>query len=628
LPETKSVVIGTGGHIDHGKTALVRALTGIDTDRLPEEKRRGITIDLGFASLDERTVEGQPLQMSFVDVPGHNLFIRNMLAGAGGIDCLMLVVSAVEGIKPQTEEHLAICALLGITHGLTVLTKADSVHEIRLAEVLQSTRRFLTGSFLSPERSPVVVASARTGQGLPEVRSKLIECAIRIPVRNPNTLVRLPLDRAFAMKGFGAVVTGTLQSGTILPGQTFSIEPGSKKVRVRGLQIHGRSEARAHAGSRVALNLAGVEASDVKRGDTLVESSTFEPVAIIDVEATILAGAPALKHRSIVRFHAFTSDVAATVSLIQAKSLEAGQTGIVRLKLGHGVVLAPGDRFVLRQCSPAITIGGGRVLDTHPLSGLFKAKRLDWLEQLKKSSIEEQLFLRIARRDKTGLLAEALVRETGMPRGAVDALAKSLAVKQMIVDVSGSLYLTTSAFAAASKDVLGKVGQAGLKRAELKQRAALEDDLFAFLIEKLTREQRLRVEGDLICPFSSRPQISAADAKKLATIADAYAAAGLAVPPPQEVAERLRISQPEMRRLITLLLRDKTLIKVGAGDLFVHRQVLSALQTRLRALSGQTMDVAAFKILTGLSRKYAIPLLEHLDSLHITRKHGESRLIL
>jgi selenocysteine-specific elongation factor len=299
-----SIVIGTAGHIDHGKTSLVCALTGIDTDRLPDEKRRGITIDLGFASLETKTHSDLSLRLSFVDVPGHHHFIRNMLAGAGGIDAVMLVISAEEGVKPQTEEHLAICEMLGIRAGLTVVTKIDRVSVDQLQRVCDSIRGFLSDTFLNTDRAPIVPVSAHSGQGLDQLRSELVSLAASVPARSSDTLPRLPIDRAFVMKGFGTVVTGTLLAGSFECGQTLTIEPENRTVRVRGIQVHGHTDQIAYGGSRVALNLVGIEASEIYRGQTVLETGTLAATDTIDIEVTMLPNTPTLKHgcRSFLRF--------------------------------------------------------------------------------------------------------------------------------------------------------------------------------------------------------------------------------------------------------------------------------------------------------------------------------------
>src|SRR3954451_3783054 len=348
--DVRSVVIGTAGHVDHGKTALVRRLTGVDTDRLPEEKRRGISIDLGFASVETTSPGGELVRLSFVDVPGHKLFIRNMLAGSGGVDCIMLVISAEEEVKPQTEEHLAICSLLGIKRGVAVLSKVDAISETQLERARASVKKFLRGSFLAG--APMLPVSAKTGLGVQDLLSELNALALQPCLRDPNAPPRIPVDRAFVLKGFGTVVTGTLQSGTVSQGQSLVALPKRHKIKVRGLQVHNKEQHQASAGSRVALNLSGVDLADIRRGDTLVSPGTFEAVREIDVELSLLHGSPALKDNAEVSFHAFTSSTTARVSLYESRALQPGENCLAKIKLSELVVLLPGDRFVLRQLSP------------------------------------------------------------------------------------------------------------------------------------------------------------------------------------------------------------------------------------------------------------------------------------
>jgi selenocysteine-specific elongation factor len=628
----KSVVIGTAGHIDHGKTTLVRALTGVDTDRLPEEKRRGITIDLGFASLDATAADNNPLRISFVDVPGHKLFIRNMLAGAGCVDAVLLVISAEEGVKPQTEEHLAICSLLGVCRGLTAITKVDAVSPDRLAEVSSEIRTFLRGTFLDENHASILPVSARTGQGLDDLRRELLLLTTKTTVANPHHLPRLPLDRAFVMKGFGTVVTGTLLAGEFHAGESLSLEPGSRSVRVRGMQTHGRPEEHVRSGSRVALNLAGIEVSEASRGQTLVAAETLTAVTTIDVEASLLPDAASLKHRSRVHFYAFTSETLATVSLYGYDSAEPGSQRFMRLRLHKPIVLVPGDRFVLRQSSPPATIGGGRVLDAHPLANLRKAKCLTWLEALKHASLEEQLRLRIARRGTAGLTMHKLMGETGLTQAALHRLIEPLVSSTRLVRIPEDVLLTGEAFASAAEGIVSRIKadtrSAGLGRSELKGQTGLSKEIFDFLIEKLVREQRLRLQDALVYASGTDRQFSDPDVKSLSAITTAYESAGLAVPSSSDVARTLNLKEAEMRRLMTLLLRDKVLVKLGTDGLYLHQSVLGTLRGRMRELRGQTLDVARFKQMTGLSRKYAIPLLEYLDRERVTRKDGDLRRVL
>jgi selenocysteine-specific elongation factor len=628
----KSVVIGTAGHIDHGKTMLVRALTGVDTDRLPEEKRRGITIDLGFASLDTAAADHSPLRISFVDVPGHKLFIRNMLAGAGCVDAVLLVISAEEGVKPQTEEHLAICSLLGICRGLTVITKVDAVSPGRLEEVRSAIGAFLKGTFLDGSHASILPVSAQTGEGLDALRRELSSLAMTSTINNPDHLPRLPLDRAFVMKGFGTVVTGTLLSGEFRVGDSLTLEPGSRSVRVRGMQTHGRPEEHAHPGSRVALNLAGIEVSEASRGQTLVAQETLTAVTTIDVEATLLSGSGSLKHRSRVHFHAFTSDSLATISLYGYDSAEPGTHRFMRLRLHKPVVLVPGDRFVLRQCSPPATIGGGRVLDAQPLPNLRKGKCLTWLEALQHASLEEQLRLRVARRGTAGLTMRKLMTETGLTHGALHRLTEPLVSSNRLLRIPDDVLLTEEAFASAIEGVISRVKaetrSAGLSRSELKDQTELSKEIFDFLLEKLVRERRLRLQEALVYASGSDPQLPGPDLESLSAITTAYESAGLTAPSISEVATRLALKDDEMRRLMTLLLRDKILVKISTDGLYIHQRALETLRGRVRELRGQTLDVASFKKMTGLSRKYAIPLLEYLDRQRVTRKDGDLRLVL
>jgi selenocysteine-specific elongation factor len=625
----RSIVIGTAGHIDHGKTALVRALTGVDTDRLPEEKRRGITIDLGFASLDAVAADGAPLRISFVDVPGHKNFIRNMLAGAGCIDAVLLVVSAEEGIKPQTEEHLSICSLLGVRRGLTVITKTDAVSAARLEEIHIETKAFLKGTFLDGVILPV---SARTGAGLQDLRRALLSLAEHPGSSYPDHLPRLPIDRAFAMKGFGTVVTGTLLSGSISIGETLALEPGGRAVRVRGLQSHGRSEESVCSGSRVAINLAGIDASEVSRGQLLVPPDTLTAASIIDVEASLLPGVRSLKHRAQVHFHAFTADTLATVSLYDHRPVEAAARQLMRLRLHSPQVLVPGDRFVLRQCSPAATIGGGVVVDAHPLPNLRKAKCLVWLEAVNGAQFAHQLLLRIARRGAAGISLSGLTAETGLTSDALLRFMEPLLNQNRLVLIPGDLLVTNEVLRAAFENITNRLKtdatSSGTRRAELQNQTGLSKELFDFSIEKLARERKLRLNREFVSPFESEAQAIGKDRAAMTAIADAYHAAGLAAPQAAEVAATLKLSDAEMRRLMTLLLRDRILIRMGAEALYIHQNALAQLRVQVSELRGQTLDVTRFKQLTGLTRKYAIPLLEYLDRERVTRKVGDRRLVL
>ncbi|MGB9606189.1 MAG: selenocysteine-specific translation elongation factor, partial [Bryobacteraceae bacterium] len=350
----KHVIVGTAGHIDHGKTALVKALTGIETDRLEEEKRRGISIELGFAHLDL----GPDLRLGFVDVPGHERFVKTMLAGAWGIDLVLLVVAADESIKPQTREHFDICRLLSIRRGLVALTKADLVEADLLELVRLEVEEFVAGSFL--EGAPVIPVSAVTGQGLEELKKALAAVGAETPEKDATRHFRLPVDRAFSLRGFGTIVTGTLVSGTVASDEEIEAHPAGWRLRVRSIQVHGQAVERARAGQRTALNIAGAEPAEVSRGTVLTAPGLFRPVTQFDARLELLPSARPLKNRAPVHFHAGTAEIEAEVRLLEGTdALQPGQSCWARILLREPTLLLPGDRFIIRMFSPVVTIGGG-----------------------------------------------------------------------------------------------------------------------------------------------------------------------------------------------------------------------------------------------------------------------------
>lgn len=626
----KSIVLGTAGHIDHGKTALVRALTGVDTDRLPEEKRRGITIDLGFAATELPGPDDSPVRISFVDVPGHALFIRNMLAGAGCVPAVMLVIAADEGVMPQTREHLAICQFLGIEDGITVISKADAVNPAQLEEMRNQAVAFLAGTFLSGDHNRVLTASAHSGAGIDEVRSELAKLAVRVQVAESTRPMRLPIDRTFVKKGFGAVVTGTLLSGALHTGDVVMLEPGGRKLRVRGLQTHGEAEERAASGTRVAVNLSGIEANEISRGQTLVVPGELEPVNVIDAEVVLLEDANPLKPRARVHFHAFTSEVMATVVPFSSEPAKPGATRILRLKLASSVVLAPGDRFVLRQPLPAGTIGGGRVLDAHPLLHERRVTSAAWLEQLARANLLDAMILRVQRRGTNGIAMETLAREMGLNGLATRVLADSATTDGKVQKIAENLLIATGHFAQVLELVLKRVqgaGGSGVKRSELHSQTALPLEILHTAVGRLVAERQLQVRGEVVT-IAGAGGVASKDAAAMRSVERAYLEAGLAPASVRDVAQGLRISESEMRRIVTLLIREKALVRMGDDDTFVHADAVKKLAERLRAQRGKSLDVAAFKGLTGLTRKHAIPLLELLDRERVTRKQGDVRVVL
>jgi selenocysteine-specific elongation factor len=629
----KSVIVGTAGHIDHGKSALVKALTGTDPDRLEEEKRRGITIDIGFAHLELPAPGGETLRLGFVDVPGHERFVRNMLAGVGGIDLVLLVIAADESIKPQTREHFDICRLLGITQGITVLTKSDLVDRDTLEVVRLEVEDFLRGSFL--ERAPILAVSSKTSAGLEELKQALARSAGEAQQRDSAALARLPIDRVFVMKGFGTVVTGTLLAGTIRKDEELEIFPGQQRMRVRGVQVHGQAAEQATAGQRTALNLAGVTREQLARGMMLAPPATFRTTNRVDVSLALLPSARPLKDRARVHLHAYTAETVAEVVLYGAKQLAPGESGIAQLRTAELMLLLPGDRFILRQFSPVVTIGGGTLVDAAPLAGKEAKKRAEaLLPLLAKASAQEILAARVARRGKSGLALHDAVAETGWQRARVEAQAASLKGKLLRF---GDVLIAQGAFAQARREALEAVEEfhranplvAGISKEELREKLGLRGEVFNSVLEILLRENKLAVAGEQVRSAGRTLVLKDEEAESKRIIEQAFFGAGLKVPALKDVLAGLRVDKARAQKIVTLLLRDKVLVKIS-DDLVFHRSALEELRQRVSAYKAKSakIGVAEFKDLTGVSRKYAIPLLEYLDRERVTRRVGDQREIL
>jgi selenocysteine-specific elongation factor len=634
----KSVIVGTAGHIDHGKTALVKALTGIDADRLEEEKRRGITIDIGFAHLELPAPDGSKIRLGFVDVPGHERFVRNMLAGVGGIDLVLLVIAADEGIKPQTREHFDICRLLAIRRGITVLTKSDAVDAETLEVVRLEVEDFVRGSFLDTTldsaKSPMVAVSSLTGAGLDELKSALAQVvASEVTAKDSAALARLPVDRVFTMKGFGTVVTGTLVAGTIRKEEELEVFPSGKRVRVRGVQVHGSSAETAVAGQRTALNLAGLSTEDLARGMTLATADTFRSTSRVDALLSLLPSAKPFKDGARVHFHAYTTETIAEARLYGIKQLKPGDEAYAQLRFAEPMLLLPGDRFIVRQFSPVVTIGGGVVLDASPMSRKQRAEdAIAFLKIMREGSPEQVLAARAARRGAIGLRLDDIRGEMNIRREE----ATKLAAKAGLVWCN-TVLVAPAAFAEVKADLLRALKKfhdanplvAGMSKEELRDRINLGPEVFYSVLGKLVEEKKLEVAGELV-HLSGRGVVmkdEEAESKKI--IEHAFASAGLKVPSLKEVLAGLTVDKIRAQKIVTLLLRDKVLIKISE-DLVFHQSALVDLRHQVAALKSSTpkIDVARFKDMTGVSRKYAIPLLEYLDRERVTRRVGDERVIL
>ncbi len=648
----KAVIVGTAGHIDHGKSALVRALTGIDPDRLAEEKRRGITIDLGFANLDligpggESGVPVSPgvgvtgresIRIGFVDVPGHERFVRNMLAGVGGIDVVLLVIAADESIKPQTREHFDICRMLALRRGITVITKSDLVDAETLDVVRMEAADFLKGSFLDPAHSPIVAVSSRTGAGLDHLRHELARLAVEAPAKDSTAVFRLPIDRVFTMKGFGTVVTGTLVSGTVHKDQEVQVHPSGKLVRVRGVQVHGAASEQAIAGQRTALNLAGIDTTDLARGMMLTPPQLFRPTQRISVSLDLLRSAKPLRDRARVHFHSFTAETIATVSLLGAKQLPPGESALARLTLDDPLLLLPGDRFIVRQFSPVITIGGGRVLDAAEQPRRTRAEeRLAFLQAVAQANPEDSLLARISRCREDGLSISDAVAETGLLSTRINQLAGGLEKAARLVRFE-DLLLSTAIVESLRDRMSASIEQfhktnplvQGISKEQLRETLGLRPEVFRGVLEALVRDRKIEVNGEIVHTAGKGVALRDEEAVSKAQIERAFAAAGLKVPLLKEVLASLPVDKVRAQKIVTLLLRDRVLVKLG-DELVFHRDALDALRRQIAAQKTKTpkLNVGDFKDLFGITRKHAIPLLEYLDRERVTRRVGDERVIL
>ena len=632
---SKSVIVGTAGHIDHGKSALVEALTGTHPDRLAEEKQRGITIDLGFAFLEENGV-----RFGFVDVPGHERFVSNMLAGATGVDVLLLVIAADESIKPQTREHFDICRLLGVERGVVALTKSDLVDRDTLELVRMEAEEFLGGSFL--EKAPLVPVSAKTGAGLGDLRKALSAAAANVPGKDGSRYFRLPIDRAFAMKGFGSVVTGTLISGSVRAGDEVELFPSGERLRVRGVESGGKSVERATPGQRTAVNLAGIEHTALKRGMVLATPGKFRRTRRVDVRLELLASARKMKQGSRVHFHAGTSETIAEVFLHREKEVAPGGSALANLKLQEELLLLPGDRYIVRQFSPVVTIGGGAVLDSLARRPMLRdTGRVAFLKTLEQGQPEEVLAA-MTERALFGLTFEEIVARSGWLEKEIRDTTHKLteAARVKVVSAEPLVLVSGRVFDEVRNKILVKVDKfhkenpllPGIPREDL--RASLgkrvRTETFRAALEELTTERKLDAPGELVKKAGSEIALLPEEAKAKEQIESAFASASLAVPSVKEVLEKLAVEAKRAEKLLQILLREKSLVRVSP-ELIFHRQALAQLKDQLSAHKkerGDRITVPIFKELTGITRKYAIPLLEYLDRERVTRRAGDERVIL
>ncbi len=630
----KQIILGTAGHIDHGKTSLIKAITGTDTDRLKEEKERGITIELGFASLD---LPGG-LHLGIVDVPGHEKFVKNMVAGATGIDAVLMVIAADEGVMPQTREHMEICMLLGVRHGLIVITKTDLVEAEWLELALEDIREFSQGTFL--ENSPILPVSSVTGEGLPELINALDQIAGSIPPRPPSNLFRLPIDRVFTMKGFGTVITGTLVSGKISVGETIMVYPTGITSKVRGIQVHNQSAETAEAGMRTAINFQGLDKTAVKRGEVLSTPGALVASYMVDVSFHYLASnKKPLKNRTLIRFHTGTSEEMGYLILLDQEELPPGQTAVAQLRLDSPVALVKDDRFVVRSYSPVRTIGGGQILN--PIPPKHKRLKPDVVEGLQHLAADDQeaiISQQIQQAGYGGVSFSHLKIMTNLTDKQLDTALQHLLSQKTITqtDKENRIFLHQTTFdklIQKTSEYLGSYHgnnplKAGMPKEELKSKFPQLSDpkIFNLALNQMIKSGQIAQEEKTVRLSSHRVSLGADQAdirKKLLAI---YQNGGLQPPYFREVPKMLRGDPNHTKDVLMLLVEEGQIVKTK-DDLYFHADAIRDLKNRLIDFlkSHGEITTPQFKEMTGASRKYVIPLIEYFDASKVTLRVGDLR---
>lgn len=629
------VIMGTAGHIDHGKTSLIKALTGINCDRLAEEQKRGITIELGFAYLDLTP----QIRLGIIDVPGHERFVKNMVSGAAGIDFVLLVIAADEGIMPQTREHLEICSLLGIRAGLVALTKTDMVEEEWLELVREEVQTYLAGSFL--DGAPIIPVSAHTGAGLDELKSHITELSSTFAPDRRSDLFRLPVDRVFTMKGHGTIVTGTSISGSLRLGEEIEIVPAGHRSKVRGLQVHGTAAETAHAGERTAVNLYGLEVAELERGEVLAHPQTLFPSMVWDVEMTCLSSSPnPLKHRTEVHFHHGSREILAKLFFLDRDKLEPGETAVCQVRFPRPLPGVFGDRCIVRSFSPLQTVAGGRIINPLGRKVRRHSKDMETLSTLGSISGEELLLAQLRLAGRGGLTVPELRIMTDMESKLLDKTLQLLGGKQLAFqfDRDDKRFVGADVLDGLAGECLEYLGEyhrrepmrQGLSRAELISGfgRGMHPKLVHFLVERLVKSAQVLLESDIL-RLPGHVVSLASDQSGLRTLMEtAYVQAGFMPPTTKAFLEENGLAAKDVAQMYRLLMEEGLLIKVSE-EFYYAKTAMDEIVARVRGFfeSNQEMGPQDFRDLTELTRKFAIPVLEYLDKEKITMRIGDKRQI-
>jgi len=630
----RHIIVGTAGHIDHGKSALVKALTGTDPDRLKEEKLRGITIDLGFAHLDLGD-----LQVGFVDVPGHERFVKNMLAGVGGIDFVLLVVAADESIMPQTREHFDICRLLGVKTGIVAITKIDLTEPDMIDLVSDEISEMTQGSFL--EDASIIPVSSKTGEGIVELKDKIREMAFSMPQRPVDRILRLPIDRAFSIRGFGTVLTGTLTSGSLRKEEEVELIPAGITARVRGIQVHGKIGNMAVAGQRTAVNLQGVDLSHVKRGMVLTVPRRFRATRMLDAHIRLLPSAKPLKNLVKIRFHQGTSEVLARVAFLGQSSLAPGESAYAQLRLDSPVFCLYSDAFIIRQFSPAITIGGGKVLHPSPEKHKGTDKNaVNDLAELARSTATDAIPVFIRSRARRAIDLAELAAISGFPDETLKEACEELSASGQIVLIQAPspILMNPAILKRLEADTTTMVRefhqqnplQNGISREELRKKLFddLSPEVFRYCLDHLVEKKKITLMEEMVSLHGRAVQLSDEGMRVKELIENYFRHTGYQPPALSELPAAIPANAEEVRKISFWMVKQRLLIKISE-DLVYHSSTIEEIKrrTRERFGPGVKFGVAEFKELFDLTRKHAIPLLEFLDRDRFTQRLGNDRIL-
>lgn len=630
----EQVVIGTAGHIDHGKTSLIRALTGVETDRLKAEKERGITIELGFSSIDI----SEKIHVGIVDMPGHEKFVKNMVAGSSGIDLVVMTIAADEGVMPQTREHMEICSLMNIRYGIIALTKTDLVDDDLLELAMEDIHEFIEGTFL--EEAPIVPVSSATGEGLDEFVEKLGHICGELPERTYSSIFRLPVDRVFSMKGFGTVITGTLISGKVAAGRDIMVYPSKITSKVRGIQVHSKSVTEAHPGTRTAINFQGLDKDAVFKGDILSTPGALIPSFMMDVELKYLkSNSKPLKSRAKARFHTGTSETIGTVVLLDREELQPGDTACVQIRLDTPACCIKDDNYVIRSYSPIRTIGGGRILN--PVARkhkLFDQDIIDGLNRLLDGEPRDAVSFFISQSAFEGVSFNELKVLANIPDKKLESLLQKMLAQREILQTSkeNQTYIHADVFNRLCADIVAKLEsyharnplKDGMPTQELKSKYRYLNDpkLFNILINRLSKDGTVAQEQNIVRLAGHEVALQVDQQETVKQIKHRYKQAGLTPPFYKDICRELNLDRKNARDVLDILLKEKSIIKTK-DDLYFDADRIEELKKEVVAFLEKNGKITTpqFKEMTGISRKYVIPLIEYFDSINLTIRVGDTR---